>query len=59
MVINIPFIINSVVLFILLEFMVFIFEYAIYLKYMNIDNKKILYYTIVANLVTAFLTFVV
>ena len=40
------------------EIVVIIFEYQMYKKLIkNVDNKKLLKYTIIANLVTAFLTF--
>ncbi|MGN1298677.1 MAG: hypothetical protein ACI4UE_01675 [Candidatus Scatovivens sp.] len=56
--INIP--LTYISNFVILEILVFIAEYLIYTKFLkDIDKSKILSYTLLANLITAILTFVI
>lgn len=56
--INIP--LSYILKFIILEILLFIAEYLIYTKFLkDISKSKILIYTLLANLITAILTFVI
>lgn len=51
---------NYMLVFIIMEIIVVIAEYLIYKKFMKEQSKKkILYYTIIANIITALLTFII
>ena len=50
---------SSILLFIMFEIIIFISEYFIYLRYIDIDKKKLLTYTLLANIITMLITFIV
>ena len=50
---------SGIILFLILEAIIFISEYFIYLRYLDMDKKKLLIYTLVANLITMLITFIV
>ena len=52
-------IMGSMIVLVLCELVVFIIEYLVYLKYLKIENNKKLLYTLLANLSTALLTFII
>ncbi len=59
-IINNIYILNNIKLFVLLEIVVCILEFLIYLKFIkNINYKKLFIYTFIANFITAFLTFLI
>lgn len=49
---------SSILLFIMFEIIIFISEFFIYLRYIDINKKKLLLYTLLANLITMLLTFI-
>ena len=50
---------SNILLFLMFEIIIFISELFIYLRYIEIDKKKLLLYTIIANIITMLLTFIV
>ena len=50
---------SSILLFIMFEIIIFISEYFIYLRYIDIDKKNLLTYTLLANIITMLITFIV
>ena len=49
---------SSMLLFIAFEFIIFISEYFIYLRYIEFDKNKLLTYTLLANIITMLITFI-
>ena len=56
--INISAFSSSILYFVLIEIPIIVIEGILYLEILKIDKKKIILYTVIANLVTALLTFV-
>ena len=50
---------SSILLFVMFELIIFISEFFIYLRYIEYDRKKLLLYTIIANIITMLLTFII
>ena len=57
--VNVSAISTSILCFIALEFAIVLIEGIIYFNTLKIEKKKIILYTIVANLTTALLTFII
>ena len=50
---------EGLTVFLVLEAIIIVSEYFIYLRYIDINKKKLLIYTLVANLITMLITFIV
>ena len=50
---------SSILLFVMFELIIFVSEYFIYLRYIDINKKKLLLYTALANVITMLLTFII